>query len=741
MAESLAFREWAKSEGLVTAVPISEFEDAVIGYDAEDFINILLVQEGTKEPLLPALGGLPFALRSHIDRELANIEKFTKKKPLFIFNGIDLELYDRKFVSKESERAVRILEEAWRVYDSGDGDAAVRAFERACTYRTGHILRFLYHYLHEKGANVMVAPYNAAAQLAYTDSIRGVAAAHGSASLLAFGIDKFILHFDWDAQLAHFIDRGQALSRLSMDEGQLTDLLMLSGLLLLPPIPEIIRDNQVPSITAARQVLRQAGMNGFRAAQQSKDKDYETAFKKASFAVRHMIVCERNGDYKQLNFKDSPNDIAQVVGVRYPNEVYHYLAKGVIGPRVLSWRARLEIFESPPLDGGSSAAYRELVQKKLQALHLRSIAIVSSRLTRWYQNNNIDLICWFNENDKQTLDVKDNPSVKTPSKEPESWHVRDNLRRSSPAAERIDLNATPIHYAITWLSDDALAKKSLTKREKDQHSVLTTPAELLSNTTWRFLHDRGYINSSDHTLTAWGKALKAAFEKAAAVKYLGATTPPREAEEAIFTAFELLRLDLLNGKDLFPGVSGGASRGTDQDKANVQLITRVATLGTFKHQSIGYTGPLSRNTLAYHQVAAAVRNSLRDLVEVHAMNLLVGGSAVRVRDNEEYTELGGRLPFLKEPDVGLALVVKSYLDELCQPPERRTDVRKWFIHAEDIDGDIDRAWKLWDAINAGIQAADGAIVGPETRDAFEVADSWLQAKRASGVPNGTNGVE
>ncbi|PPJ61351.1 hypothetical protein CBER1_09605 [Cercospora berteroae] len=740
MAESLAFREWAKNEGLVKAVPISDFGDAVIGYDAEDFINILLVQEGTREPLLPALGGLPFALRSHIDRELANIEKFTKKKPLFVFNGLDLDLYDRKFISKESERAVRILEEAWRVYDNGDGDAAVRAFERACTYRTGHILRFLYHYLHEKGAHVMVAPYSAAAQLAYTDSIRGVAASHGSASLLAFGIDRFVLHFDWDAQLAHFIDRDSALAQLNMTIEQLTDLLMLSGLLILPPIPEIVREGQVPSIAAARQVLGQAGMNGWQAAQQSKDKDYETAFKKARLAVKFMIVCERNGDYKQLNFSGSPNDLAQVIGTRYPIEIYHYLNRGVIGPRILNWRAHKEIFESPPLDGGSAVAYRELVQKKLQPLHLRSIVILSSRLGRYYQSYNVDLICWFNEKDKQTLDIKGNPAVSTPSKEPESWHVRDNLRRTSSAAERIDLNANPIHYAITWLSDDALAKKSLTKREKDQHSVLTTPAELLSNITWRFLHDRGYINSSDHTLTAWGKALKAAFEKATADKYLGATTPPREAEEAIFIAFELLRLDLLNGKDLFPGVSGGASRGTDQDKANVQLITRVATLGSFRHQNIGYTGPLSRNTLAYHQLAAAVRNSLRDLVEVHAVNLLLGGSAVRVRDSEEYVELGGRLPFLKEPDVGLALVVKSYLDEMCQPPERRTDVRKWFTHAEDIDGDIQRAWKLWGAINAGIQAADGAIVGPETRDAFEVADSWLQGKQAP-VTNGTNGVD
>lgn len=133
MAESLAFREWAKQEGLVQTVPIEQFNDAVIGYDAEDFVNILLSTEG-REPLLPALGGLPFTLKTHIDRELENIKKYTKKTPLFMFNGVDLALHDRKTISKESEKAVRILDEAWRVYDNGDGDAAVRAFEKACKY-------------------------------------------------------------------------------------------------------------------------------------------------------------------------------------------------------------------------------------------------------------------------------------------------------------------------------------------------------------------------------------------------------------------------------------------------------------------------------------------------------------------------------------------------------------------------------------------------------------------------------
>ena len=413
---------------------------------------------------------------------------------------------------------------------------------------------------------------------------------------------------------------------------------------------------------------------------------------------RHMVIFTAKGDCIQLDFEHSPSDLAMIVGTRYPIELYHYLQKGVIGPRILDWRARKEIFLSAPLDGGNSATYKELVQRKLQPMQLRTLTLLSSRLQRYYHNTNIDLFCWYDE--KPTLlNIKAAQSqIESFGRDAETWHVRDQLRSQSSAVSQITLNETPIQYAITWLSDNALAKRTLTKRGKEEHSVLSTPAELLSNITWRFLHDRGYINTNDHTLTAWGKALMAAFDQAKEEGYLGHTSPAREAEEAIFVAFELLRLDLLNGKDLFPGVSGSASRGTDQDKANVQLITRVATLGTFKHQSIGYTGPLSRNTLAYHQVAAAVRNALRDQVEVHAVYLMLGGSAVRIRNNEEYIEVGGRLPFLKEPDLGLALVVKSYLDELCQPPERRTDVRKWFSHAEDIDGDIGKAWKLWSAV-------------------------------------------
>lgn len=95
-----------------------------------------------------------------------------------------------------------------------------------------------------------------------------------------------ILYFDWENKQAHFIDRERALQRLMMTQEQLTDLLLLSGSIIMPPVPEIVREGQVPGIAAARQVMNQAGMNGMQAVSQTKDREYMTLFIKARLAVK-----------------------------------------------------------------------------------------------------------------------------------------------------------------------------------------------------------------------------------------------------------------------------------------------------------------------------------------------------------------------------------------------------------------------------------------------------------------------
>lgn len=172
--------------------------------------------------------------------------------------------------------------------------------------------------------------------------------------------------------------------------------------------------------------------------------------------------------------------------------------------------------------------------------------------------------------------------------------------------------------------------------KKDTSNLLKSKEEVLFNSVWRMLHLRGYINK-DHTLSPWGQVLCAALDALP-------TLPPDKAytivelEESVVVAVEMARLGLLNTSDMFPTYTGSPYRGSPLDKRSTLLISRIGCLGKISHEEIGYTGPLSRSYLGYHQMTTAVRSGIRDLLEVCLANLLLSGDAVR--DRTDYVELG-----------------------------------------------------------------------------------------------------
>jgi hypothetical protein len=555
----------------------------------------------------------------------------------------------------------------------------------------------------------MVAPYEASAQLAYMLKGNMIKSIVGSASCLLFGAERVIVDFNWTKATFSWISREQILRKLGISQDQFVDLCLLAGCSILPAFHEVAGEAAPKRIAATRSTLAAFGRDGHTLCSQAGDEHYLGLFHKAKTATKHMVVIHDGGDVKQMNFETCPSDSHEFVGRRIPDEIFNYTSRGLLGLRVLDWRTRCEIFETPPLDGGESAAYKDLVQKKLTPLRARALALITKPLHRYWQKKDVELMTWFREDEKQLLGI---PELTEASlRDAETWHVKADLQGQATEVQGIDISKTPLQFAISLLSDDALAKKTVTPRKDNEHSLLTKPAELLSNTVWRFLQDRGYINN-DHTLSAWGKALRTSFERADHDKLLGKTSPANEGEEAILVAFELLRLDVLNNRAIFPNppYNESVSRGSDSDRANVNLISRVASLANFRSEAVGYTGPLSRMALGFHQMAATVRHSLRDLVEMHACYLMTSGSVVRVRDYVEYTNLGAQLPFRSEPNAGLAIIVKTHLEEQLNSGEK-ADISKWFGIAVDVESDLQKAWKIWDAVR--IFLPTGIILEPQ----------------------------
>lgn len=121
-----ALDDWAASHTL--SLPLSSLKGAVIGIDASHYIYQHLHHHSTREPLLIALGGFPFALRNNIEQELQSFKNLGIAC-VFVFDGLEFGKRDPQTQAR-AERA-RAFEQAWDLYDKQQADKVVDAFSNA----------------------------------------------------------------------------------------------------------------------------------------------------------------------------------------------------------------------------------------------------------------------------------------------------------------------------------------------------------------------------------------------------------------------------------------------------------------------------------------------------------------------------------------------------------------------------------------------------------------------------------
>jgi hypothetical protein len=186
--------------GRTQSLPLSALKGAVIGLDASHYIQQHLVNQSTREALLGALGGFPFALKANIEKELQTF-KSLGVGCIFVFNGLDFGKQDEK--PRNQSAMVRSFEQAWELYDQQQADQVVDAFSNAgmttllaqmsdiwspslpprilCasppmalvdadddtsgTPPPETLYKFLQRILFQNGISFMVAPYSACAQV------------------------------------------------------------------------------------------------------------------------------------------------------------------------------------------------------------------------------------------------------------------------------------------------------------------------------------------------------------------------------------------------------------------------------------------------------------------------------------------------------------------------------------------------------------------------------------------------
>ncbi|KAJ6184600.1 XPG N-terminal [Penicillium mononematosum] len=744
--------EWAV--GRTQSLPLSALKGAVVGIDAAHYINQHLVNQSTREALLGALGGFPFALRASIEKELQTFSNLGVAT-IFVFNGLEFGKKEHRTQPASS----RSFEQAWELYDQQQADQVVDAFSSAGM--TTHYPYFnlspvtdpwsFYHYhwaqrsfptsadttnpsgtpppetlfkylqriLTQNGVEFIVAPYSAAAQLSYL--ARGsnpvVDAVFAPSEALLFDIDKLVTRIDIEPAQFFWITKQtcqEELGRLSNE--QFLEFCLLLGSPFLRSLP--LFENPAYPGKAPPFVMRcrcSTQLDAFEEDRRMQELQYADLYKRAYMIVKHHVYIDVEGRVGPMDPENTSSDMHELIGQRLPEELYFYLSKGIIGADVPNFLTTGEVRIPLPLGTEDTEIYRQLVGDILTPLRTQSICLLANSLHRFYQTKVIRIRPWFDENSERTINLKGIPSVKETI---HSWKIHGDQFPES--IKKLQAPRGSFKFAVQSLSDSDFTSKSFANRETP---ALSSQEDILSNVMWRFLQLRGYVDDK-HKLTPWGQCL---------VQALSGIEPADNLEESIFVAIEMIRLGLLNTKNWFSHVSGGPMRGSEDDKTFNMLVSRVACVAKLQHKSIGYSGPLSRQLLCYRSLISQVRSALRNLVEVVLAGLLLSGDADR--DRNDWTEMAIKLPFIDDNDCGLGIAVRTYLDDLplqANPtsPEARADVKakgkEWFQHSESFIGNLELAFKLWDAVYAGTQST-----GKEFKEAkfWEDANKWLAERR------------
>lgn len=416
--------------------------------------------------------------------------------------------------------------------------------------------------------------------------------------------------------------------------------------------------------------------------------DYLDQYKQAATRVKHHVVMTAEGDVEILDKTHAPDDAHMCIGLRLPEELYMYLSRAMLRPRVLSWLTSGIISITQPLAGGDGRAYQELVKTQLDPLRRQALKLLTEPIHRYYQSREMATKLWFNPDYDGKFNMKEVPSSREALSK---WNVKSDL--FSGFSDYYD--AGTLQFAVFTLENADLAARTITPKPKAGQDPLKQRSEILANTVWRFLQLRDYVDEK-HQLTDWGNILRTA---------LDASGSRKEQEEAVFMGVELMRLGLVTPDTMFLGYAGAPEKGSDIDKRNCMLISRLACLGKVHHSSKRWSGPLSRHLLAYQSLISNVHSTLRDLTENILAAMFLEGLVDRGRG--DWTDISLGLPFYEEHSCALGVVTMQYLDELCLYPvpisaEHRTEVRTKIqdrAQHSDIDSSLDDAFKIWDAVS------------------------------------------
>ncbi|KAJ8509502.1 hypothetical protein ONZ45_g8339 [Pleurotus djamor] len=749
----------------LSTLPLSTLSDSRLGIDASHYLQNLMDNAPSKEPLLAATGGLPLALTQRIESDLRALEKL-RIKPVFVFPGLSPNKRWKPHNQIEYNDACRDRREAWAKYENGQEEAAAKLFENRNGLSQWDVWRMVLRIFRHRNVEFIVAPYIAWAQLIYLQRHPKsyIHAIYGPTDALLYpGLDKLITSID--LTLANptftFTAKRSILSDLGLSEDQFLDVGILVGFEHSPPFPPTTHDQALKATVDMVKYYKSghAAVTAFADHPAVKTIQYTDHYARTRSMIKYSLILSSEGTVQPLPLAittpnqghsshhhptaaDIPQDLHEIFTHRLPDEIYFYLSRGLLGPQALVWLTTGQIVEAPPLDNGETTEYKRFVKEVITdgqtGPRATALALISSVTHNFWSKRMVTGFFWFDQPSPQHQKTVQHNSPQTVqlAERVSGWHVpysivEEELRRQ---------NSSTIDFSLCLgaTSTDKYAQRTRSKpMERGQGPILDKKDEIVANVIWRFLELRGFL-LNQHTHSPLARAMHTALK------------PVRvndKFQDPLYLFLELVRAGVMHGH-LWSGraFSGGPSFGTDEEKSCMLLVMRVLSIVPLNFKSQPWSAPLSRELLVFNSFVRSLTRALRTLLEVTSLNMLLRNDARRGRD--DYLDVALSLPFQSEVNTGFGVLAKVYLDALTHI-NNRTRVRdanaegvkeakamaleiceETFSGVKYPKAEVERGFRFWDVALTAMRHlhSEGAVL-PELIDQFEAAEAWLRPMR------------
>ncbi|KAJ1956786.1 hypothetical protein IWQ62_005227 [Dispira parvispora] len=732
---------------LIRTSPLAVLNDVRVGIDGNYWLR-RLVQNTLHEAYSVAMGGLPLPLKTAIEQELAQF-KTHHIHPFFVFSGVNLTRKDKPFAKEDNRPSRRAA--AWQLYENQQREAAERQWMMSGSIYQQDLLNEVFWLLRKHQVEFIRAPYSAWGQLAYLSRhpLAPIHAIVGGLEILCFEVDRVITRLDFDHGTFAWVDKRQVLRELGIDSEQFLDACILAGFDWSTTFPPLLTTGGFV-FKALQDILRQY-KTGFNAVQQHASNpevikaNYGDTFCRARCMVKYHLVLNDQGQVVPLSQdKDAvPSDIHEFIGYRLPNQVYQYLARGLVGPQVPNCLVRGFLMETAPLCNGETTEYKHLLNALLP-LRTGALALLTKTLHQFYQSRKVVALHYFE------------PNVEHP--------MPHNQRTIQPVvADQARVTATQVSYpTVRHCLTEWVGRKVPSYLASDvETGYVTTSEGIISSALLTVLREVGCLEPGTLDPTAKGRALIQALEQPVDQDVQNTDKPTEPGLDPYFSQELVAVLLLLEHRVLKPQ---DYSIVYDSDKGNpyyvgqgsphlhINLIARTLSLvpGQFKG-SAWNGGPLSRDLLVFNSCARAVVKTVRSLCEMTTLHLLLMDKAT-LGDHVDYTSVAWGLLYPKDTNDAVGIICKHYLEYAWAAVEKsesadggkatwdeslRNDVarhiRSKFPAVVDPLKDLQRGFRFWDRVmnlvRSLVKLEVNELVDQELLAAFEQADQWLAKLR------------